>query len=395
MRPRARPLSLGLLLATLLPLAPALAQIGFDDLGVAGGPRPGPAPEVVQGDAAAAPGTDWRTADHPTMPGWAALRERLLRSEAALDRALVAFEEFMKTTEAQGTSRSGRYLFQDLGRYRRAEARALELSGDLGAAAQELAEVARALPELERRGEPMWALEGRVAWTRQVTLYDQLLEWSRARRLTYQGARSRDRIEMPMLLVQATLEAIPLPRTPGVRAGSLLTHPRTEALVEGLTREGEAAVREAEQARQILEREAKRSFRGFTGWVTMRYSTASLFDVLIKPQATRLAVASLRAKAALNAAVLAAEAPNQGPLSEVNRTAVRSLARRWAAVACWGESRFLDIEESRPERSLYVYDGDDFADRHRIRTRGPEAGYLEDTVGILRRREEHREVERP
>lgn len=353
-----------LLFLTTLPVA---AQVGFDDLRV--GSSTGDGSRVI-----AAPETS------------RARGQRLLdTSGALLARCLENYQQMVLLATEQSDSGRNKYSFADKSAYRSAGRLADALGTDMLEAQGALRTAESLIGAMELQGEPAWALELRLEWTSQVTVFDQLRDWCQRRVLRYDTWAFADQETRAVLRTAAQLEALELPRRTGVRAETHLATSQAEPLASRWIAAADARVAEASDAHRILDEQRLRPQAGEgeatrMGWTLYRYNTVVLFDGTVRRQAVRYAAAMLRAKAALNAAILATEAPT-GRFSEKNHTDLRGLMMRYGLQVQWGDRTFLEVPGTLgAKRKHWLFDGSGFHDQHRVRTRGLESRYMDDVL---------------
>ncbi len=393
--------SSSLLLALLLSLPPPCpAQLGFEDL--ASGTGDGRTPVALPPGAAGAAGTGTGTGDgrggfplhagaHPVSPHWDGVVADLAEADRQLVSAMDLYAEIYRAAEYQSDSGRNKLGFSDLARYNRAVRLADDLSAAILAANGKLQAAHRTLATMEARDEPAWALEARLESVRLATLHDQLHGWAGARSMFYNGPHWRDSQSRPLLTSRWEARPVGLPTSSGVRRGTHLSVSVAEPLSDRYLAGLDAALADAAEARQILERERIKPAnpdeerRSLTGWILYRYTTTSIFDTLVKPTSVRFALAMLRAKANLNAAILATESPSGGRFSDRSHTALRMAMMKYVPLVWWGDYRHLQVVSSwgLRQRELWIFDGGGFRDQHRVRTGGIESRHFDDVVRFL------------
>lgn len=376
--------------------APAPAQDLFEGLSTGNGSAFGQAAlDGGTGDGTARTGelsaTDaypLQPGAHPTSASWDQVAGALKEADARLRTVMENYAAIHKEAERQTDGGRNKFFFSDLARYNKAVRHADDLSAAILAAHGKLKEVAPTIATMEASDEPAWALEARIEHTRLVTIYNQMLDWANRRILKYDTSRWGDEQVRQLLTTKWDAKTLPLPASPGVREETHMSASITEPLTARYLGQVSEALDRADAARDILERErikpatAEDERRTLAGWILYRYTTVSIFDTLIKRKAVEFALAMVEAKAAMNAALLATEAPSRGKFSEKSHMDLRRAMMRYAPLAWYGDYRFLQVVSSWGflQRELWIFDGAGFRDAHRIETDGIESNHLKDVL---------------
>ena len=300
---------------------------------------------------------------------------------------------------AQTRTQSGRngFFFSTKGPYRKAQARAKQLNSDLISASNDLEEANRLILEMEKTVEPAWVLRQKSEWTRQVTLFNSLLEWSQARALKFNGPAWGDGEKQEILKAKTGLRAFALPKTPGNRESSILAPSQMEPTADRFLDRGLAMVERALKAREDLENfkvnRREVADRTAWGWTYLQYEDDDTFDRVTEPAAIQFSLACLQAKAYLNGAILAIEGPNRHT-SESNHNRVRELARKLMPLAFYGDYRYLRVKGAwgRVTRESFVFEGANFRKKFWSQTNGKETKYLNDVKKYFSSKTDHLEV---
>lgn len=383
-----RPL-LAALACTLTP--PLAAQVDFG--GLAGGPgalgqgSESSSPlEVAAGDSGQGSALD--PSAHPASTRWSGAATSLNQAADALDQALEAYGEIRSRAPQETYGVGKKFFYSDLASYRQAVTQADRFGDAMKTAYGQLKDVEPRIAGMETTGEPAWALEARTEWTRLVTVYDQLYTWGTRRDLKYDTLAWGDEQKRPLMSTAWQVSSLDLPSSPGVRRQTRLLPSQAAPISTRQLDLLDEALAEAEEARQMVEREriapasAADERRTLGGWIDVRFTTTSIFDSFIRPQTVRFGLAMTRAKAALNGAMLATEAPSDGRFDDPTHTRLRLAMLRYAKLAWWGDYRFLRVVSGWGviQRTLYVFDGSGFRNQHRLDTGGIESEHLEDVL---------------
>ena len=378
-----RPILAALVAALLTPQLPAQAP-GYGGLRGPYGTGDGSAQAPTGSDAIGA-----GVAAAPAGPQQDRRRAGALLQESGrlLEQALVSYAEIGRTARWQSNSGRNSYFFKEKARYRKAVAAAEDLDKDLLEAYGKLVAVDHLVDEMEVGGDAYWALEQRLEWTRQATLFDVLRRWGTRRRLKFDTWALGDEQTRPILATADRMEVLELPETSGVRDGVVVMPSLVEPFAGEYLDDLEASLEEAEAARDLLEREASsRRTRSLTGWVYLDYTTDSLFDSFVRPQAVRFTVAMARAQAAFNAAVLAVESPTRG-FSQDDHTRLRSLMIRHSKALVWGDHHRLRRVDWKGlvTRERYLFEGETLRGRFDLDTEGREAEHWQEVRTYMKR----------
>jgi hypothetical protein len=377
---------MGALAAALLtPTLPA-QQPSFGDLNGPYGTGPGgaPSPATLAGPSSG-------TGDGRVAPGPQAdrLRAGALLQDASilLEQALGSYAEVARTARWQSNTGRNSYFFKDKAQFRKASSAAEAFDKDMLEAYGKLVAADHLVDEMEVGGDAYWALEQRLEWTRQATLFDVLHRWGTRRRLKYDTWAFGDEETRALLSTADRVDTLELPEGSGVRDDVVVMPSLVEPMAGGFLDDLEASLEEAEEARSLLEREAtSRRKRSLTGWVYLDYTTDSIFDSFVRPQAVRFSVAVARAQAEFNAALLAVESPTRG-FSDADHTRLRMLMIRHAKVLVWGDHHRLRRVDWKGmvTRERFLFEGDKLRGRFDLDTEGREAQHWESVLGYMKR----------
>lgn len=382
-----RPLLAALVAALVPPTLPAQAP-GYDGLagpyGTGGG---GGRADLV--GAAPRPGTGVGGAPGQGGPQAARQRVTALLQEASqlLDQALASYGAVGRVARWQSSSGRDSYFFREKAPYREASKAAEAFGADLLEAHGKLVTADHLVDEMEVGGDAYWALEQRLEWTRQATLFAVLRRWGTRRQLKYDTWALGDEETRPLLATADRMDELDLPRGSGVRKQVVVMPGLVEPMAAGYLDDLEASLEEAEGARDLLEREASsRRKTSLSGWVYLDYTTDSLVDSFARPQVVRFAAAMARAQANFNAALLAVEAPTHG-FSDPDHTRLRQLMIRHAKALVWGDYHRLRVVDWKGlvTRDRFLFEGDRLRGRFDLDTEGREAQHWESVLAYMKR----------